>query len=219
MRRMMEGVIIKPYGTGFHYAHIPGYTSAGKTGTAQTVDPKTGKYKSEYNASFMGFAPVTNPAVVVVVSLHGTHGEAGFGGPVSAPVFREVAAVALRILNVPKDLPDDAPENTPPIKADANDLSIAVLSPPVPQPLAGAEQAESSSEAAPGQRTFSQPPGQLAGPTVPNFRGKSIRDVIELSAAQGIPVEYVGSGVARTQIPPPGAFLPIGERVRVQFGH
>jgi len=219
MRRMMEGVIIKPYGTGFHYAHIPGYTSAGKTGTAQTVDPKTGKYKSEYNASFMGFAPVTNPAVVVVVSLHGTHGEAGFGGPVSAPVFREVAAVALRILNVPKDLPDDGPENTPPAKADANDLSIAVLSPPVPQPLAGAEEVESSTEAAPDQRTFSQPPGQLAGPTVPNFRGKSVRDVIELSAALGIPVEYVGRGVARAQIPSPGAFLPIGERVRVQFGY
>ena len=219
MRRMMEGVVIKPYGTGFHYAHIPGYTSAGKTGTAQTVDPKTGKYKSEYNASFMGFAPVTNPAVVVVVSLHGTHGEAGFGGPVSAPVFREVAAVALRILNVPKDLPDDGPEKDSPVKADENDLSIAVLSPAVPRPLAGADQAESSANSAPDQRNFSQPPEQLAGPTVPNFRGKSVRDVIQESAALGIPVEYVGSGVARMQIPPAGAFLPIGERVRVQFGH
>lgn len=224
MRRMMEGVVIKPYGTGFHYAHIPGYTAAGKTGTAQTVDPKTGKYKSEYNASFMGFSPVTNPAVVVVVSLHGTRGEAGFGGPVSAPVFREVAAVALRILNVPKDLPDDmpdktSPDKTPPNRADENDLSIAVLSPPVPLPLAGATQAESSANATPDQRTFSQPAEQLAGPTVPNFRGKSVRDVIEQSAALGIPVEYVGSGVARNQIPPAGALLPIGERVRVQFGH
>ncbi len=227
MRRMMEGVIIKPYGTGFRYAHIPGYTAAGKTGTAQTVDPKTGKYRSEYNASFMGFSPVTNPAVVVVVSLHGTHGEAGYGGPVSAPVFREVAAVALRILNVPKDLPDDAPETSSPVQADENDLSIAVLSPPVPQPLAGAllaqpsaaTEAESSTSDAPDQRSFSQPPEQLAGPTVPNFRGKSVRDVIEQSAALGIPVEYVGSGVARNQIPPAGAFLPIGERVRVQFGH
>jgi cell division protein FtsI (penicillin-binding protein 3) len=223
MRSMMEGVVIKPYGTGHRYAHIPGYTSAGKTGTAQTVDPKTGKYKSEYNASFMGFSPVTNPAVVVAVTLHGTHGEAGFGGPVSAPVFREVAAVALRILNVPKDLPDDSPDKDSPAqsgsKADENDLSIAVVSPSVPQPLAGTDQAEQSADAAPDQRNFSLPAGQLSGPTVPNFRGKSVRDVLQESAALGIPLEYIGSGVARTQIPPAGAFLPIGERVRVQFGH
>ena len=57
-----------------------------------------------YNASFMGFAPVNDPAVVVVVTVNGTSGTAGYGGPVSAPVFREVAAAALRLLDVPKDL-------------------------------------------------------------------------------------------------------------------
>jgi cell division protein FtsI (penicillin-binding protein 3) len=79
MRRMMEGVVIKPYGTGHRYARIVGYTSAGKTGTAQIFDNRTHTYTHLYNASFMGFAPVTNPAIVVVVTINGTTGLAGYG--------------------------------------------------------------------------------------------------------------------------------------------
>src|ERR1700738_5106376 len=109
MRRMMEGVVIKPNGTGHKYAQIPGYTSAGKTGTAQIYDVKSHVYTHLYNASFMGFAPVTNPAIVVVVTVNGASGMAGYGGPSAGPVFREVAAAALRLLNIPKDLPDDEP--------------------------------------------------------------------------------------------------------------
>ena len=81
MRRMMEGVVIKPYGTGHKYARILGYTSAGKTGTAQIYDFRARHYTHFYNASFMGFAPVTNPAIVVVVTINGTEGEGGYGGP------------------------------------------------------------------------------------------------------------------------------------------
>ena len=57
----------------------------------------------------MGFAPLTNPAIVVVVTLNGTHGTAGFGGLAAAPVFQVVATEALRVLDVPKDLPEQAP--------------------------------------------------------------------------------------------------------------
>ncbi|MGD0133472.1 MAG: penicillin-binding protein 2, partial [Bryobacteraceae bacterium] len=92
MRGMMEGVVIKPYGTGHKYARLIGYTSAGKTGTAQIYDNKLHQYTHLYNASFMGFAPVTNPRIVVVVTINGTGGLVGYGGPTSAPVFREVAA-------------------------------------------------------------------------------------------------------------------------------
>jgi cell division protein FtsI (penicillin-binding protein 3) len=216
MRRMMEGVVIKPYGTGHRYAHIPGYTSGGKTGTAQIFDHHTHQYTHFYNASFMGFAPVTNPAVVVVVTLNGTVGTAGYGGPTSAPVFREVAAAALRILDVPKDLPDDLPaDDNDKGKADENDVAIADLGPSVPLPLVQPN--------SPDQRLLLGPPApespsELAGPMVPNFQGKSVRDVIQESAALGIPVEFAGSGIARAQIPPPGAILPLGERVRIQFG-
>ena len=60
----------------------------------------------------MGFAPVTNPQVVVVVTLNGTHGEAGFGGQAAAPVFKIVAGEALRVFDVPKDLPENTPTPT-----------------------------------------------------------------------------------------------------------
>jgi cell division protein FtsI (penicillin-binding protein 3) len=104
MRRMMEGVVLE--GTG-RKAVLQGYTSAGKTGSAQIYDPKTHTYSHSYNASFLGFAPVGNPRVVIAVTLHGTKGgSAGYGGARAAPVFREVAMSALRILDVPKDLPD-----------------------------------------------------------------------------------------------------------------
>ncbi len=95
MRSMMEGVVIKPYGTGHKYARLLGYTSAGKTGTAQIYDYRLQQYTHLYNASFMGFAPVTNPRIVIVVTINGTEGTAGYGGPTSAPVFREVAAAGL----------------------------------------------------------------------------------------------------------------------------
>src|SRR5690606_34348640 len=104
MRQMMEGVVLE--GTG-KKAVLQGYTSAGKTGSAQIYDPVTRTYTHTYNASFLGFAPVSNPRVVISVTLHGTSGgSAGYGGVRAAPVFREVALNALRTLDVPKDLPD-----------------------------------------------------------------------------------------------------------------
>jgi cell division protein FtsI (penicillin-binding protein 3) len=122
MRQMMEGVVLE--GTG-RKAVLAGYTSAGKTGSAQIYDPKTHVYTHTYNASFLGFAPVGNPRVVISVSLHGTGGgSAGYGGARAAPVFREVAMSALRLLDVPKDLPDRVLLTKTPKKA-VSDLATA----------------------------------------------------------------------------------------------
>jgi cell division protein FtsI (penicillin-binding protein 3) len=230
MRRMMEGVVIKPYGTGHRYARIVGYTSAGKTGTAQIFDNRTHTYTHLYNASFMGFAPVTNPAIVVVVTINGTTGLAGYGGPVSAPVFREVAAAALRIKDVPKDLPEMLPSEDGD-QADENDVAIADLGSSNPPPLVQAGDAvavvdppPASANRAQDQRIFSngrQEELSFVGngaTRVPNFQGKSVRDVIQESAALGIPIEFTGSGIARAQMPEPGAALPTGRPVRVEFG-
>src|SRR5580698_1906687 len=228
MRSMMEGVVIKPYGTGHKYARLIGYTSAGKTGTAQIYDPHLRQYTHLYNASFMGFAPVTNPRIVIVVTINGTEGTAGYGGPTSAPVFREVAAAGLRVMDVPKDLPEMLPsEGTD--EPDENDLAIADLGSSIPPPLVQAGDAVAaddrpvaSAKSVMDQRIFSNPGGSserdLAGPRVPNFQGKTVRNVIRQAAALGIPVEFTGSGVARAQIPVPGAILPSGGWVRVQFG-
>jgi cell division protein FtsI (penicillin-binding protein 3) len=228
MRGMMEGVVLKPYGTGHKYAQLVGYTSAGKTGTAQIYDTHTRQYTHMYNASFMGFAPVTNPRIVIVVTINGTEGLVGYGGPTSAPVFREVAAAGLRVMDVPKDLPEMVPNegNEP---ADENDVAIADLGSSIPPPLVQAGDAvaaddrpAASANGALDQRPFLRPDANsdrdLAGPRVPNFQGKSMRNVIEQAAALGIPVEFSGSGVARAQVPQPGAILPLGSKVRVQFG-
>jgi cell division protein FtsI (penicillin-binding protein 3) len=234
MRRMMEGVVIKPYGTGHKYARILGYTSAGKTGTAQIYDYRAHQYTHFYNASFMGFAPVTNPAIVVVVTISGTDGLSGYGGPTAAPAFREIAAAALRMMDVPKDLPDMLPPHESD-QADENDVAIAGLGSSIPPPLVQADDAvaaedrpAASAENALDQRIFLKPdlkPGKnealasLAGPRVPDFRGKTLRDVIEETSALGMPLEFQGGGIAQRQIPEAGSVLPAGQSVRVQFGH
>jgi cell division protein FtsI (penicillin-binding protein 3) len=222
MRSMMEGVVLKPYGTGHKYAQLVGYTSAGKTGTAQIYDARIHQYTHLYNASFMGFAPVTNPRIVIVVTINGTAGTVGYGGPTSAPVFREVAAAGLRVMDVPKDLPEMIPSEGND-HADENDVAIADLGSSIPPPLVQAgtavaadDRPVASATSALDQRIFSG--HDLAGPRVPNFAGKTVRNVIEEAAALGIPVEFSGSGVARAQAPQPGAILPSGQWVRVQFG-
>ncbi|MCW5965245.1 MAG: transpeptidase family protein, partial [Bryobacterales bacterium] len=99
MRKLMEGVMLTGTGKG---ARLKGWTSGGKTGTAQIFDLKQRRYVSTYNSSFLGFAPLQNPSIVVVVTLNETK---LYGGAIAAPVFQEVAAETLRILGVPMDSP------------------------------------------------------------------------------------------------------------------
>jgi cell division protein FtsI (penicillin-binding protein 3) len=102
MRAMMQKVVLE--GTG-RKAILEGYSSAGKTGTAQKVDPATGAYsKTKYVGSFAGFAPVNNPQIVVAVILDSAVG-LHQGGQVSAPVFHRVTQQVLEYLHVPHDLP------------------------------------------------------------------------------------------------------------------
>jgi cell division protein FtsI (penicillin-binding protein 3) len=102
MRSMMQKVVLE--GTG-RKAILEGYSAAGKTGTAQKVDPATGAYsKTKYVGSFAGFAPLNNPQIVVAVILDSAVG-LHQGGQVSAPVFKRVAQQVLEYLHVPHDLP------------------------------------------------------------------------------------------------------------------
>jgi cell division protein FtsI (penicillin-binding protein 3) len=101
MRKMMEGVVL--FGTG-KSAQLNGYSSAGKTGTAQKIDPVTHTYsKTMHIASFAGFAPVNSPVIAVAVILDSPKG-AYYGASVSAPVFAEVAQQVLEYLAVPHDI-------------------------------------------------------------------------------------------------------------------
>jgi cell division protein FtsI (penicillin-binding protein 3) len=150
MRKMMEGVVL--FGTG-KPAQLNGYSSGGKTGTAQKVDPLTHLYsKTMHIASFVGIAPVNNPVIAVAVVMDTpTKGGSYYGTAVSAPVFAEVAQQVLEYLGVPHDIDlrpskapaaknaviaeDDAPEHT----GDINALYAAVNDLPSDDPLRGGQ--------------------------------------------------------------------------------
>jgi cell division protein FtsI (penicillin-binding protein 3) len=101
MKQMMQGAVL--HGTGTK-AVLEGYSSAGKTGTAQKMDPATHAYsKTKYIGSFAGFAPVNDPAITVAVILDSAVG-LHQGGQVAAPVFRRVSQQVLEYLHVPHDV-------------------------------------------------------------------------------------------------------------------
>jgi cell division protein FtsI/penicillin-binding protein 2 len=98
---MLKGVV-SDAGTGAA-AEIPGYTVAGKTGTAQKPGPH-GYMPGQYDATFVGMVPAKNPRVVVLVTVDEPHG-AYYGGVVAAPAFAQIATFDLQYLEVPPDQP------------------------------------------------------------------------------------------------------------------
>jgi cell division protein FtsI/penicillin-binding protein 2 len=100
LMKMLLNVVDEGTGT---EAEIPGYTVAGKTGTAQKPDPKTGGYSTyNYVASFVGIVPASNPRLVILVTVDEPRGSI-WGGVVAAPAFREIALDSLRHLEVAPD--------------------------------------------------------------------------------------------------------------------
>src|SRR5258707_4355602 len=146
MRRMMQGIVVE--GTGKEAA-LNGYSSAGKTGTAQKIDVATHTYShTKLVASFAGFAQVSSRVISVAVVIDTpTVGASKYGGAVSAPVFASVAQQVLEYLGVPHDQPlktkkemlaaqkdvvDDAPAES---TADLNAMFDDVNSLPADDPL------------------------------------------------------------------------------------
>jgi len=126
-------------------------------------------------------------------------------------VFHEVAGEALRVLDVPKDLPDTAPEPETQV-ADLNDVSIPDLDSSQPSILE-----EAASQPQPVPPAAPMVPAAQDGIQAPNFEGLSKRAVVAEAQAQGFAVLLSGVGIARTQQPPPGGILRPGERIRVGF--
>ncbi|MBZ5574509.1 MAG: transpeptidase family protein [Acidobacteriia bacterium] len=158
MRQMMQGVVL--HGTG-KKALLEGYSSAGKTGTAQKVDPATHAYShTKYVASFAGFAPINNPVITVAVILDSAVG-LHQGGQVSAPVFQRVAQQVLEYLHTPHDveLPlsrqlllashrvkeQDVAEGSPDHLGDTLDVAEAAGANPAPGPIQNAAGPSSAS--------------------------------------------------------------------------
>ncbi|MFV8187113.1 peptidoglycan D,D-transpeptidase FtsI family protein, partial [Streptomyces sp. AF1B] len=99
LAQMLESVVDDQEGTGTK-ARIPGYRVAGKTGTANRVDPATGKYRG-YTSSFAGFAPADNPRVTVYCAIQNATSGSYFGGQICGPIFKQVMEFALKTLQVP----------------------------------------------------------------------------------------------------------------------
>jgi len=209
LRGMMEGVTL--HGTA-RKAQVEGYTAAGKTGTAQKIDPKTHTYSTtKYIGSFVGFAPVSNPAVVIIVVIDEPQG-AYHGGDVAAPVFREIAEQILPELSV-----------TPDVEMKSAGELIAQSSRPSPQEI----EADAAREATLPQvaKNFSGGPREVVfapatkrGALMPDLRGQSVRDVARTCAQLGLSLEAKGEGRALRQYPAAGSEVNSGQTVRVEFG-
>src|SRR6185369_14225572 len=215
LRGMLEGVTLN--GTA-KKAQLDGYTAAGKTGTAQKIDPKTKAYSStKFVGSFVGFAPVSNPQVAIIVVIDEPAG-AYHGGDVAAPVFREVAEQVLPALNV---MPDIETKSAPDLIAQTNTN---------PERAAKIQEEQAQSEE---QRKATMPTvdsnGGRGGEVVyavatkkamlmPDLRGRSVRDVARTCAQLGLQVEARGEGRVTKQNPSAGTEVSTGQLVYVDFG-
>jgi len=173
-------------GTG-HNAAIPGYEVAGKTGTAQKMDPTIHRYSHAPGVlSFVGFAPADDPRIAMIVMLDEPKNEK-WGSEAAAPIFSAIGREALRHLNV-------LPRGTSPVpivRADASPM-----------------------EAAPAVRLASFDEATAAG-VMPLLQGRSLRRAMAALAPFDVTIEVRGHGVVVAQSPPPGTPMSAGMPCRL----
>ena len=175
-------------GTG-HNAAIPGYVVAGKTGTAQKLDPGTHRYSRAPGVlSFVGFAPAEEPRFVILVMLDEPKNEK-WGSEAAAPIFSAIGREVLRYLDVP-------PQDAPPLQ---------IVTGPGPEPLAPRVRLVSSSE----------PAGEGVTTVMPDLRGRPLRQALATLAPFGVRVEVSGRGSVVKQTPQPGSTLAPGLTARL----
>lgn len=219
MRHMLEDVVA--FGTGTA-ARLDGYSAAGKTGTAQKIDADGHYSHTHYVASFVGFAPVTRPAVTVLLAIDSPVG-AHYGAQVAAPAWNEIAQQTLDYLGIPHDKPLTSPEGSITEMAGSSPFHLtqpqtdprARLHPQKrPVPMSNSISHEDSQFGSKRSVTLAN-----YGPfvTVPDFIGLDERLVAQECQAIGLGVTMSGSGLAVQQNPAAGAKAPEGSQVRVVF--
>ncbi len=212
LREMMETVILK--GTG-KPAKLDGYTAAGKSGTAQKIDEKTGRYSpTQYVASFVGFAPVNTPAITILVMFDSPVGQ-HMGGNLGGPVFKRIAEQSLAYLEVPHDVPyvsgEETASNAKP-KSGAKEMDRTADTKDEATFEAAAEKTSSSGGTNETVAINDQ------GIEIPSFAGQPVRGVIEQCSKLGIAPRLIGNGFAVEQAPEAGTVVPRGSEVTVRFG-
>lgn len=193
----LEGVVADADGTG-KKARLPGWRVAGKTGTAQKADAATGGYSLDKRfSSFVGFAPVDAPRVVIGVFIDEPKGEV-YGGDVAAPVFRELTEHALKARGVP-----------------TTGGAVAVAPPPPPAPAdAGPDRDEGPVPPAIDvtPRKPAQGPGAVS---VPVLQGLPARAALRRLESADLAGDVRGSGRVTAQAPRAGEVVKRGTRVRL----
>jgi cell division protein FtsI (penicillin-binding protein 3) len=215
LRSMLEGVTLQ--GTA-KKAQLDGYSAAGKTGTAQKIDPRTKSYSAtKFVGSFVGFAPVSDPQVVIIVVID-EPGGAYHGGDVAAPVFREVAEQILPILDV---MPDIDTQSVPELIAQVGDNPESVAK--LREEQVQAEQQRratlptvDSNGGRGGEVVYAEATKRAM--LMPDLRGRSVRDVARTCAHLGLQVEARGEGRVLKQNPTAGSEVSTGQVVYVDFG-
>jgi len=230
MKQVLAAVVER--GTG-QPAQLSGYSSAGKTGTAQKIDPSGAYSKSHYVASFVGFAPIAKPAVTILVVIDSPVG-AIYGTEVAAPVFKSIAEQTLGYMNVPQDTPSRWPQIASSIPAGIPGQKLedlaghlpkgsehlqAAASPVQPVSFAGIEPARVSTEREPEAATTPRTVVLNSGPrvTVPDFSGLAARRVAQECQKLGLDLRLLGSGLAVEQNLPAQAQVPPGTQLVVRL--
>jgi cell division protein FtsI (penicillin-binding protein 3) len=191
--RMME-MTTEDGGTATN-ARVPGFRVAGKTGTAQKVDPVTGGYSSDKRvASFVGFLPAEDPRLVILVVIDEPK-KGVYGGLLAAPVFSRIATQAMQYLKVAPKQAVPGGESLPSLE----------------QILAEA----TAPERAKAQEIMA--PQAAGGPQMPDCTGLSYRQVLELMEERQLNISFRGRGRVIEQSPGPGVAIPYGAPVWVRM--
>ena len=200
LRRMLARVVST--GTG-KLAAVPGYSVAGKTGTAQKANPGAGYWRDKHVASFIGFLPADHPRVVIAVVLDEPKGKI-YGGDVAAPVFARIATDVMPLLH---EVPERREERLlpPVLTADlavgASAVTASVLSDDVLPASTKGRALRRSEETVPG--------------TVPDVTGLSSRDAARTLALAGLVPRLSGHGFVIAQDPAPGVVIEPGDGCRL----
>ncbi len=188
--KMME-TVTGDGGTGTKAA-LDGFRVAGKTGTAQKVDPITRTYSpSKRIGSFVGFVPAEKPKLTIAVIIDEPQG-VKYGGIVAAPAFRGIAQNSLAYLKIQPNQPTTAVAKP----VEANQTSVQTV-----EPLPGGNVEDMPAE----------------GAIMPNFRGMSMRRVLQVMEKRGINIRLIGSGRAAEQSPPSGHTIRGVDEVWIKF--
>ncbi len=181
--RLLKGMMMRvtePGGTG-ERVKVPGFKVAGKTGTAQKLDPEGGYSHRDFMSSFVGFVPAEDPRAVILVVIDSPRGR-HYGGTVAGPAWAAIAQATLKTLGVHRSEPGPRM------------LQVRQEPRPAPAPLAPAETRAARARA-------------LAEGKVPDLGGLTLRQVLALAGRAGLKVEARGWGRVASQSPAPGAPL------------